>query len=89
MLGPPLALSTTPEVNEEGTIARRIPRVVDGQHDGAPAAGTEDARQPVLHSPVQRSRSLQEERLVLGGNIQVEFFCLFYVINVSHVFFLL
>ena len=46
--------------------------VVDGEHDGAPRARLEDAREAVLHAPVVGARALQEERPIAGGHVEVE-----------------
>jgi hypothetical protein len=61
--------------------------MVDGQHDGTAGRRTENARKPVLHSPVQRIGSLQEEWLVHRRLVQVKILGFARAVNIGHIAF--
>jgi len=69
---------------QPGSGPLEIP-MVDCQHHGPARLGIEYPGQPVLHPPIQRTRSLKEKTRRLHRNIFIKLFCFLYGISVSHI----
>ena len=58
--------------------------MVERQHDGVTALGLEDARQTILHAPVERNRTAHGKGLHLNRLVQSEILAFLHIIQVGH-----